>query len=66
MNELCINGKNYTCMDVTRYANCYDSFDICDNLRSGEYAPYFSQIIYKNGSKCLCVDRDDLGNYFEI
>lgn len=60
MNDLYINGLNYVRMDETRYARCFDSFDICDNLMSGEYAPYYGQYIFKNGSKCFAVDVDDL------
>ena len=66
MEKLEINGKLYSRMDDERYGKCYDGLDICSKLKNGEYAPYYSRIVFKINNRCFVVERDDLSNYIEV
>jgi hypothetical protein len=63
---LSVNGNVFQPMSKETYSNCYHAFDIINNLKEGEYAPYYDKFIFKNCGKFYGVYVDDLTNYSEI
>ena len=64
MKELVINGKTYKPM--ADYAKCDGIFSITDNIKDGEYAPFFSKVIFRDNGVIKACYKDNFKNTIEL
>ena len=65
--SIIIDNITYYPINNKIYNNCYDAFDICQNLKPNQYAIYYDKYIYKlNDNSCKATYRNDLSNNWFI
>lgn len=61
-----VDGEYFKPMEMKRYNECYEIFDIVDRIASMEYAPYYDKFILCKGNKIKMCEKSDLTNVTEI
>lgn len=62
-----VNGDWYVAMPLNVYSKCTSIYDVIENIKPMEYAPYHTKLIIKTkNNKYFVVEPYDLNNICEI
>lgn len=61
-----VQGEDYKPMNLNKYNECYDIFDIIDKIQSMEYAPYKDKYLLKKRDKYRMCEKNNFNNITEI